>query len=111
MSKLPSDFKRVIDFQDFNYERVAFDINFMCEGDRKALKERLKRDYVNHLYRFDGAVYFAIWNSDFQDFKSIDDIYFDSYEYDYKLVRLRFFDGEWYCQFIEDREVSKERRM
>lgn len=110
MTKLPSGFKRIHDFQDFNYERVAFDINFMDMEDRKALKERLKHDYVNHLYRFDGACYFAIWNCDFQDFKSVDDIYFDSDKYDYKLVRLLFFDGKWYYQFVEDREVDERMR-
>lgn len=111
MPKIPPGLKRIIDFQDFNYERIAFDINFMDLVDRKALKERLKLDYVNHLHRFDDACYFAIWNSDFQDFKSVDDIYFDSDQYDYKLVRLIFFNGEWYYRFLEDREVCEERRM
>ena len=111
MSKLPSGLKRIIDFQDFNYERVAFDLNFMDAELRKALKERLKRDYVNHLYRMDNANYFAIWNCDFQDFKTVDDIYFDSDKYDYQLVRPCFQNGEWYYQFVEDREVCEERRF
>ena len=48
------------DFQDFNYERIAFEIGYLDYHKIQILKERLNRDYVNHLSRMDGANYFAI---------------------------------------------------
>ena len=102
---------RIDDFQDFNYERIAFEIGYLRDHIKEMLKERLERDYVNHLSRMDKANYFAIWNCDFQDFKFLHDIYFDSDKYDYKLARLFFEDGEWHYQVEEEREVCEKMRM
>lgn len=109
--KIDRELKRIVDFQDFNYERVAFDINFMTKEERNALKERLRHDYVNKLYRFDNAYYFAIWNSDFQDFKRVEDIYFDSDNYDYVIVRLNLIDGKWYYKITQHKVVEEDKRF
>lgn len=102
---------RIFDFQDFNYERYAFDINFMDKDVRKALKEKLEHDFVNKTYRMDMGNYFAIWNSDYQNFERVDDIYFDSDKCDYQLVRLYLIDGKWYYKVIEERVVDEDRRF
>lgn len=101
---------RIYDFQDFNYERVAFDLTCMCRNDKIALRDRLRLDNVNHLSRMDNSNYFAIWNSDFQDFPIVENIYFDSELYDYELVKLCFFDGEWYYKLAERRVVEEHMR-
>ena len=104
------DLTRVSDFQDYNYERIAFEIGFFNEGDRKALEEQLKVDLVNKTYRLENANYFAIWNSDLQDFKYSFDIYFDSDKYDYILARLYHIDGEWYYEIADVMMVDERVR-
>ena len=101
----------ISDFQDFNYERIAFEIGYLRDSVKEMLKERLKHDYVNHLSRMGDANYFAIWNCDFQDFKYLHDIYFDSDKYDYKLARLFLKDGGWYYRVEEELEVCEKMRM
>lgn len=59
------------DFIDFNYNNIVFDITGV---DHDLLMEKLKHDYVNHLYELEDAKYIAIWNCDLQGFADIKDI-------------------------------------
>lgn len=98
----------VSDFLDFNYANIAFNVNFMNDADRDKLTKRLKHDYVNHLTRMDKANYFAIWNCDFQDFKTIDDIYFDSADHNYEIASLYLIDDEWYYQITHNNMLVQD---
>ena len=96
-----SELTKVVDFNDFNYQNIAFDIVWLGHEEMKALYEKLKADKVNHLSRFKDSNYFAIWNSDFQGFDSGDDIYFDSPSDKYDLARLRMsIEGEFYYRIV-----------
>jgi len=98
------------DFNDFNYENIAFDITGV---DKDALRRRLKFDYVNHLWELDNANYIAIWNCDCQGFKREYDIYFDSDAVAYSLYKLihKPSDNTWYYEYIGQRLVRYELRM
>ena len=106
--KVDPEMVRILDFQDFNYERIAFDINFMDGDVREELLKKLKHDYVNKTYRMGDGYYFAIWNCDYQNFRRVDDIYFDSDKLDYKLARLFLIDGRWYYKIVEERMVDED---
>lgn len=99
---------RIKDFNDFNYERIAFRCDYLSEEFKKALLEKLKKDYINKLYRLKNATYFAIWNCDLQDFATVDDIYFDSCEHDYTLANLAYMDGEIYYRVVDSNMKVRE---
>lgn len=99
---------RITDFMDFNYRQIAFDISSV---DRSELRRGLDFDCVNHLSRLDDANYIAIWNYDLQDFKTVDDIYFDSDLDRYTLAKLQN-DGDWYYQIMdENMKVVPDKMM
>lgn len=87
------------DFIDFNYSNIVFDIN---KVDRNLLLEKLKQDYVNHLYELEDSKYIAIWNCDLQGFKDHDDIYFDTFAETYMMAELVYRDDNWYYRIIDD---------
>lgn len=103
----------ISDFSDFNYERIAFEISCLKDEDKRALKEKLHQDYINHLNRMDKANYFAIWNCDFQDFVLTDDIYFDDIieNHYYILARLHHIDGTWFYSKEAELEIEKKLWM
>lgn len=96
---------RIDDFNDFNYENIAFDISSV---DIETLRLALNNSLVSKLWRLDGAKYIAIWNCDLQDFESIDDIYFDSWSDDYVLAQLVLVDGVLYYEIVDENMRVKE---
>lgn len=87
------------DFIDFNYNDIIFDITGV---DRDLLMEKLKHDYVNHLYELEDSQYIAIWNCDLQGFECASDIYLDALAETYKMAELVYRDGGWYYRTIAD---------
>lgn len=92
------------DFIDFNYENIAFNIT---EVDQNILLEKLKHDYVNHLYELDGSHFIAIWNCDLQGFECDRDIYFDSFAETYVMAKLLYQDNSWYYHITDDAVPNK----
>lgn len=87
------------DFIDFNYNNIAFDIRGV---NRDLLMEKLKHDYVNHLYELEDSQYIAIWNCDLQGFECASDIYLDGLAETYKMAEIVYRDGGWYYRTIAD---------
>lgn len=93
------------DFIDFNYCNIAFDITGV---DRDLLMEKLKHDYVNHLYELEDSKYIAIWNCDLQGFIDVKDIYFDTTADSYKMAKLVYKDDGWYYHITSVRKIPEE---
>lgn len=91
--------KLINDFLDYNYENIVFDITGV---DKDAIKQKLLKDHVNHLYELDGARYIAIWNCDLQGFKRKREIYFDSDAPVYALAKLAKRDGRLLYDIIDN---------
>ena len=102
-----TDWVRLLDFNDFNYQNIAFDINWMSNEDKEAIKQKLNNDDISHLYEFKNASYFAIWNCDLHGFESVDDIFFDSISDDYDLARLRLANDRLYYRVVERCKVQE----
>lgn len=99
---------KIFDFNDFNYEPVAFDIRNVS---KEKLKSRLEWDYISHLSRLELANYFAIWNGDFQDFKGEREIYFATDVPAYLLYELYTIGGDWFYDSKGGRLVCDNLRM
>lgn len=100
---------RVVDFNDYNYENIAFEIGFLGLDGKHDLKKRLNKDYINHLSRLKDANYFTIANCDLRDFKCSFDIHFESDCEEYVLAILFPVDGEWYFEIMDTHVKVDER--
>ena len=86
------------DFFDFNYRNIAFDITGVNKFD---LINKLRDDYINHLYELDNANYIAIANCDLQGFEHVDDVFFESDSDEFILCKLVKVGEVWFYDIID----------
>lgn len=92
-------------FIELNYDNIVLDVTNV---NHDLLLQKLKEDYINHLYELDGAHFVAIWNCDLQGFEDDCDIYLDTSSKTYRMAELVYQDNSWYYRFTSTDEFLNE---